>query len=165
MSTGEPPLAGRQITIGGTRPVLIRVRPGREVLRRGSWQPRARRHGTALIADGGPRRYARCAQPCNLLAPHPHPPTTTTTYPHIGIIPVLMARWGARGLPHVAAGLGPWTSSCAPLLEPALDIDDRVDAPGTVVQVHVAVVRIHSGVEFHHRQVGQDRAGLEVEIR
>jgi len=82
--------------------VLIRVRPGREVLRRASWQPRARRHGTGLIADGETGRCALCAQPCNPLAPHPHPPTTTTAYPHIGIIPVLIARWGEPDSLHMA---------------------------------------------------------------
>ena len=32
------------------------------------------------------------------------------------------------------------------LLEPALQIEDRVDAAGTVVQVHLAVVRVSGNV-------------------
>jgi hypothetical protein len=54
--------------------VLIQVRPGREILRRASSQPRARHHGTGVIrADG----VGGCA--------------------HLGIIPVLIARWVRDG--------------------------------------------------------------------
>ena len=67
---------------------ILRPRPGREVLRRASWQPRAGGQSTGLLRHGGAGRCAPCAQPRNPLAPHPHPPTTTTVYPHAGIIPV-----------------------------------------------------------------------------
>jgi hypothetical protein len=51
--------------------VLIRVRPGREVPRRGSWQPRTWHHDTRVIRDGSAGGRG-----------------------HIESIPVLIARWG-----------------------------------------------------------------------
>src|SRR6202035_4556426 len=45
-------------------------------------------------------------------------------------------------------------------------VDDRVDAAGTVEQIYVAVVRVgRNRVDFDHRQVGHDRAGPEIEVR
>jgi hypothetical protein len=79
--------------------VLIRVRPGREILRRASSQPRARHHGTGVIrADG----VGGCA--------------------HLGIIPVLIARWvrdgSSRGGAVTPVNLGlPEFSVARPLLE------------------------------------------------
>jgi hypothetical protein len=52
--------------------VLIRVRLGREALRRGSWQPGTWHHGTRVTRDGSAGGRG-----------------------HIESIPVLIPRWGA----------------------------------------------------------------------
>ena len=57
--------------------MLIRVRPGREVLRRGSWQSRTWHHGTRATRDRSAGGRG-----------------------HIESIPVLIARWGEEGRFH-----------------------------------------------------------------
>ena len=51
------------------------------------------------------------------------------------------------------------------LLKPALDIDNGVDAAGTVIQVDLTVVRVRRhGVELNHCEVGQHHPRIEVDI-
>ena len=111
-------MAGRQIAFEGTRPEQLRVRLGREALRRASWQPRTCHHGTRVIRDGSAGGRG-----------------------HTESIPVLIARWGAAAKSHpiaCASAGNPWRHSgnLQPWLRLRAPTPSRPPFPASIVNNH-----------------------------